>query len=78
MTKYVVTVTKWLPLESENTKVLFKECKQLNKQANTAYKNLQHFINTYLNTVHQHYGGEILNKHHVVTVNLTHMYHLRM
>lgn len=63
MTKHVVT--KWLPLESENTNVLFRECKQLNKQANTTYKTLQYFINTYLN----HDRCEILNNDSVFTVS---------
>lgn len=39
-----LTIAKWLPVESEDTQILFNECKQLENDAEAVVENLGIFL----------------------------------
>lgn len=45
MTRAMINIVKWLPLEAENNLTLFVECKQLQIEADNLVENLGIFLN---------------------------------
>lgn len=47
MIKYIMTISKWLPLESEDFKLMFSECGNLKKVSNDICEEISTFLNDY-------------------------------